>query len=240
MFRGVAFEFRFKDPKHRPFWDFAFAGGSAVATFSQGIVLGAFVQGIRVDGRLYAGGWFDWLTPFSVFCGLALLVGYALLGVSWLLIKTDGELQARCFKYIVPLTWGLLLAIAVVSLWTPLLNDDIATRWFTWPNIAYFSPVPVMVAVTVGALFRAAMKRREIQPFVYAQILFVLSFVGLGISLFPNIVPPDITYLEAAAPPESLGFLLVGASVLIPVILAYTAYGYWVFRGKVRADEGYH
>ncbi len=240
VFRGVAFEFRFKDPKHRPFWDLAFAGGSALATFSQGVVLGAFVQGIRVEGRLYAGGWFDWLTPFSIFCGLALLVGYALLGASWLIIKTEGELQRRCFKSIVPLTWVLLLAIAVVSLWTPLLNDDIAARWFTWPNIAYFSPVPVLVAATVVMLIRAVMKRREVQPFVYAQTLFILSFIGLGISLFPNIIPPDMTYLEAASPPESLGFLLVGALVLIPVILIYTAYGYWVFRGKVRADEGYH
>jgi cytochrome d ubiquinol oxidase subunit II len=240
VFRGVAFEFRFKDPAHKPFWNFAFAGGSAVATFSQGIVLGALVQGIQVEGRLYAGGWFDWLTPFSIFCGLSLLIGYALLGAAWLVIKTDGELQARCFELIVPLACGVLLAIGVVSLWTPILNADIARRWFSWPNIAYFSPVPVLVALTAVALFRAVLKRQEIQPFVYALVLFILSYIGLGISLFPNIVPPDITYLEAAAPPESLTFLLVGASVLLPLILAYTAYSYWVFRGKVRGDEGYH
>ncbi len=240
VFRGVAFEFRFKDPAHKPFWDFAFSGGSAVATFSQGIVLGAFVQGIQVDGRLYAGGWFDWLTPFSIFCGFALLIGYALLGAAWLVIKTEGNLQSRCYELIVPLAFGVLVAIGVVSLWTPLLNADIAFRWFSWPNLLYFSPVPVLVLLTAVALFRAVVLRQETQPFVYALVLFVLSFIGLGISLFPNIIPPDITFQEAAAPPESLGFLLVGAAVLLPVILAYTAYGYWVFRGKVRGDEGYH
>jgi len=240
VFRGVAFEFRFKDPGHKIWWDRAFFGGSALATFSQGIVLGAFVQGIETQGRLYAGGWFDWLTPFSVFCGLALLGAYALLGAGWLAMKTEGSLQARCFELLVPLALWILIAILVVSIWTPFLNERIALRWFTWPNIAWLSPVPVLVALTGSLLVRAIMHRREVQPFVLSLVLFVLAFAGLGISLFPNIIPPNISYAEAAAPEASLGFLLVGAAVLIPVILIYTAYGYWVFRGKVGSDEGYH
>lgn len=240
VFRGVAFEFRFKDPDHKVWWDRAFYGGSAVATFAQGIVLGAFVQGIETEGRLYAGGWFDWLTPFSVFCGAALLVGYALLGAAWLVMKTDGDLQSRCYDLIVPLGFGILFAIVLVSIWTPLLNDEIAYRWFSWPNVAYLSPIPILVAITGVLLFRSVLKRQDAQPFLYSLLLFVLAYAGLGVSLFPNIVPPDITYMEAAAPATSLSFLLVGAAILIPIILAYTAYGYWVFRGKTRADEGYH
>jgi cytochrome d ubiquinol oxidase subunit II len=240
VFRGVAFEFRFKDPRHKLWWDRAFFGGSALATFSQGIVLGAFVQGIEVQGRLYAGGWFDWLTPFSVFCGVALLIGYALLGAGWLVMKTEGDLQSRCFDFIVPLAFWILLAIFIVSVWTPILNSDIAMRWFSWPNIAYLSPVPLLVAVTGVLIFRAVIKRNEFQPFLFALLLFVLAYAGLAISLYPNIIPPGISYVEAAAPNESLKFLLVGASVLIPIILIYTAYSYWVFRGKIRGDEGYH
>lgn len=240
VFRGVAFEFRFKHVRHKVWWDRAFFGGSALATFSQGIVLGAFVQGIETQGRLYAGGWFDWLTPFSLFCGGALLIGYALLGAGWLVMKTEGDLQARAYGFLQPLAWMILLAISIVSAWTPLLNAEIAARWFTWPNVVYLSPVPVLVAVTGVALFRAIRRRYEIQPFILALLLFMLSYAGLGISLFPNIIPPDITYIDAAAPRTSLVFLLVGAAVLIPFILIYTAYGYWVFRGKVRGDEGYH
>lgn len=240
VFRGVAFEFRHKDPRHKIWWDRAFFGGSAVATFSQGVVLGAFVQGIETQGRLYAGGWFDWLTPFSVFCGLALLGGYALLGAGWLVMKTEGGLQSRCFELLAPLTCWILIAILAVSVWTPLLNHEIAARWFTWPNIAWLSPIPGLVAVIGVLLLRAVVKRHEVQPFLLSLVLFVLAYAGLGISLYPNIIPPDISYAEAAAPETSLRFLLVGACILIPVILAYTTYGYWVFRGKVRGDEGYH
>jgi cytochrome bd ubiquinol oxidase subunit II len=240
IFRGVAFEFRFRDRDHKPIWDLSFATGSIVATFCQGLVLGAFIQGIAIDGRSYAGGWFDWLTPFSLLCGLALVLGYALLGAGWLVMKTVDDLQARAYRLMRPLAVAVLAAIAIVSLWTPLLNDEIARRWFSWPNIAYLSPVPILVAVTALALWRAILLRREYQPFVLTLVLFVLSYGGLGISLFPHIVPPDVTIWQAAAPPESLAFLLVGALVLLPIILGYTGYAYWIFRGKVRPDEGYH
>jgi cytochrome d ubiquinol oxidase subunit II len=239
VFRGVAFEFRFRDPRHRFFWDHAFSAGSIGATFCQGMVLGTFVQGIEIEGRNYAGGWFGWLTPFSVFTGAALIVGYALLGATWLVMKTEGELQARVIRFARGLALGTLAAIVAVSVWTPFLNLSYAMRWFSMPNVLYLSPVPLLVAATAWALWRS-LGRNDVQPFVCALLLFVLSFAGLAISLYPYLVPPEITIYEAAGPPESLSFLLAGAVVLLPIILAYTAYSYWVFRGKVRAGEGYH
>ena len=239
VFRGVAFEFRFKDRKHKPLWDLAFTGGSTVAAFSQGVVLGAFIQGIEIEGRSYAGGWFDWLTPFSLFTGLALVLGYALLGAGWLVIKTTGALQQRVYVIMRPLALATLAAIAAVSLWTPLLNGEIAERWFSWPNIVYLSPVPLLVAAGAAGLYRAIQLKRQIQPFVLTLGLFLLSYLGLGISLYPYIIPPEVTLWVAAAPDESLAFLLVGTLVLLPLILAYTAYSYWVFRGKVKLDDGY-
>ncbi len=239
VFRGVAFEFRFKDRKHKPLWDLAFTGGSTVAAFSQGVVLGAFIQGIEIEGRSYAGGWFDWLTPFSLFTGLALVLGYALLGAGWLVIKTTGALQQRVYVIMRPLALATLAAIAAVSLWTPLLNGEIAERWFSWPNIVYLSPVPLLVAAGAAGLYRAIQLKRQIQPFVLTLGLFLLSYLGLGISLYPYIIPPEVTLWVAAAPDESLAFLLVGTLVLLPLILAYTAYSYWVFRGKVKLDDGH-
>jgi len=240
IFRGVAFEFRFRDPRHQSFWDLGFAGGSIVATLAQGVVLGAFVQGIEVEGRSYAGGWFGWLTPFSLFTGVALACGYALLGATWLVMRTEGELQARANRWARSLAVGMVTAIAVVSLWTPQLNLSIAMRWFSWPNVAYLAPVPILVAATIWALLRSLSRRHDVRPFLMSLALFVLSFAGLAISVYPYIVPPSVKIRDAAAPPESLSFLLVGAVVLLPIILGYTAYAYWVFRGKVKADDGYH
>jgi cytochrome d ubiquinol oxidase subunit II len=240
VFRGVAFEFRFRDERHQRLWDWSFAGGSIVATFTQGIVLGSFIQGIPVEGRAYAGGWYGWLTPFSVFTGIALIAGYALLGAGWLVMKTEGELQAQARRVMRPLGWVVVAMIVGVSLWTPVLSDAIARRWFDWPNIAYLSPVPLMVAFAAVFLDRAIVLQREVLPFLLALGLFVLSYLGLGISLFPSVVPPSIDIWEAAAPRESLMFFLVGALVLLPVILGYTAYAYWVFRGKTAGGSGYH
>ncbi len=240
VFRGVAFEYRWRDPAHERWWDFSFMAGSMVATFMQGIVLGAFIQGIEVVDRAYAGGWFEWLTPFSVFCGLALICGYALLGSTWLILKTEGPLQERIYQLSLPLALVLMLSVAVVSLWTPSLSPEIAERWFSWPNIALLWPVPVLVAALGGGLLWSLRKRRESLPFPLTLALFALSYAGLGISIFPYVVPRSVTIWDAAAPDESLGFLLVGASVLLPLILAYTAYAYWVFRGKVVDGHGYH
>jgi cytochrome d ubiquinol oxidase subunit II len=240
IFRGVAFEFRFRSPRSKRFWDFCFAGGSTVATLCQGITLGAFIQGIAVEGRAYAGGWFDWLTPFSVLTGVALVVGYALLGAAWLIIKTEGALQERMFALAWPLTVGVLVLIVIVSVWTPLLDTEIAARWFSWPNLLLLSPVPLLVAANAAALAAALRNRWEYAPYLLALGLFTLSYAGLGISLYPYIVPRKITIWEAAAPDASLWFLLVGAVVLIPLILTYTGYAYWVFRGKVSPSSGYH
>ncbi|MGE0724562.1 MAG: cytochrome d ubiquinol oxidase subunit II [Alphaproteobacteria bacterium] len=240
VFRGVAFEFRFKAQRSRAVWDWAFAGGSMVATFCQGIALGAFIQGVPVVDRAYAGGAWDWLTPFSLFTGAALLAGYAALGCGWLILRTEGALQERFFRTM-PLLGALLLAtIAGVSLWTPLMHAAIADRWFAWPSLAYLSPVPILVAAIALLLWRALRARSERLPFVLTLALFLLGYAGLAISLWPYAIPPAITIWQAAAPPESQGFLIVGMAVLLPIILAYTAFNYWIFRGKVRIGQGYH
>ncbi len=239
IFRGVAFEFRFRDRAHTPLWDAAFAGGSTVAALCQGIMLGAFIQGVAVEGRGYAGGWFDWLTPFSLFTGFALVVAYAALGAGWLIMKTEGELQAHARRFMPPAAAALVAALGVVSVWTPLTHPEIADRWFSWPNIAILSPVPIVAVATAAGLYWAIATRKEAAPFLFALGMFVVSYVGLGVSLYPHIVPPGITIWQAAAPDESLSFLLIGTAVLLPLVLAYTAYAYWVFRGKVRSD-GYH
>jgi cytochrome d ubiquinol oxidase subunit II len=242
IFRGVAFEFRFRAQTRagRFGWDMAFMVGSAFAAFCQGLTLGGLVQGVKVVNRAYAGGWWDWLTPFSVLCGFALMVGYALLGATWLVWRTEGPLQHRCRGYARTLGVATLALIGVVSLWTPLLHPAFQARWFGWPGIALTSPVPVLLALLAWRFWRGLQRREDLSPFLCALGWFVLCFAGLGISIFPAIVPPSITIWDAAAPPESQAFLLVGAVVLIPMILAYTGYAYWVFRGKVRAGAHYH
>lgn len=240
ILRGVAFEFRWKTEKSRGIWDVAFAGGSLVAALAQGIMLGALVQGIKIDGRAYGGGWFDWLTPFSLMTGAALVIGYALLGAGWLILKTAGDLQNRAYEMAGKLVWAMLIAIVVVSAWTPFVSEVYLGRWFAWPAILYVAPVPVVTGL-VGILLLAGIRQRsERMPFRATLGLFGLCYIGLGISLYPHIVPPSLTIWDAAAPPESLKFLLVGAVVLIPLILTYTAYAYWVFRGKVDPQAGYH
>ncbi len=241
IWRGVAFEFRFKsDEHHKPFWDKAFIGGSYLATFSQGVTLGAFLNGFETDGPHYLGGALDWITPFSLFTGLGLIVAYALLGSTWLIIKTEGDLRQRMIRLARPTALTLLAVIGIVSLWTPLQHPDIAARWFTLPNIVVFSPVPILVLVTTWAILRSLRRDPHSAPFLLALCLLFLGYSGLCISLWPNIIPPHISIREAAAPPQSMGFTLVGALFIIPIILAYTAWSYYVFRGKVRVGEGYH
>jgi cytochrome bd ubiquinol oxidase subunit II len=240
VFRGVAFEFRWRTVRGRFLWDWAFAGGSMIAAFAQGIALGALVQGIPVSDRSYAGGWWDWLTLFSLLTGVALVIGYALLGATWLIMKTTGEVQQHAYRFAWLTGAGTLALIGVVSLWTPLMNMQFMMRWFSWPAILYTAPVPILVAIAAVLLFLGLARRREVSPFFAAIGLFVLCYIGLGISFYPYIVPPTVTIWSAAAPDASLKFLLVGAVILIPLILAYTAWSYWVFRGKVGATGGYH
>jgi cytochrome bd ubiquinol oxidase subunit II len=240
IFRGVAFEFRFKAKRTRYVWDAAFIGGSVLATFAQGVVLGAFIDGIRVENRAFAGGPFDWLAPFPLFCGAGLVAGYAMLGCAWLLLKTEGKLRHKMYKLMLPLTCVLLLFIAAVSIWTPLAHPEIAQRWFSLPNLFYFMPVPTLVAVTILGIVRAVHLKIDWQPFVLTLVLIALAYAGLAISLWPNIIPPSVSIWAASAPESSQAFTLVGVAIMVPIILMYTAYSYYVFRGKVKVGEGYH
>jgi len=241
IWRGVAFEFRFKaDEAHRPFWDKAFAWGSYIATFCQGVALGTFINGFAVRDGAYAGGPIDWLTPFGLFTGLGLLGAYALLGSTWLVMKTEGRLQSRMKELARPVAIAVLFAIAIVSLWTPFSHPEVAARWFALPNVVLFSPVPVLVLLATWALLRTLKRDSHAAPFVLALFLLFLGYTGLIISVWPHIIPPTISIWDAASPPESMGFTLVGALFTIPFILAYTAWSYYVFRGKAKAGEGYH
>lgn len=240
VFRGVAFEFRWRSEKGKYLWDWAFAGGSSVATFAQGIALGGLVQGIPVTGRAYSGGWWDWLTPFSLLTGCALLIGYTLLGSTWLILKAEGAVQAMAYRFARITAVLMLLMIGAVSLWTPMLHEHFMAKWFAWPAMLFVAPVPILVLFFASKLFKGLNQRNELMPFVCAQALFILSYIGLAISFFPYIVPSSVTLWAAAGPDNSLKFLLIGAVFLIPIILTYTIYSYWVFRGKVGKTSGYH
>ena len=234
IFRGVAFEFRFKTRRRRHVWDRAFQWGSIAATFAQGIVLGAFVQGFPLEGTRYVGGTFGWLTPFGLVTGLALVAGYALLGSSWLIIKAPGELEAWARRASARLLLVVLVLIAVISFWVTRLDNDIAARWFSLPNFYWLSQVPLATAVVGYLHWRTTHSSAHLWPFVLTMALFTLGYAGLAISLWPNIVPHEIPYWEAAAAASSQTFLLIGVIVTLPAVLFYTAYSYWVFRGKVQ------
>ncbi|MDO8975666.1 cytochrome d ubiquinol oxidase subunit II [Reyranella sp.] len=239
VFRGVAFEFRWRDPRHRPLWDVAFTGGSIVAALAQGITLGALLQGIAVQNRTYAGGWFDWLTPFSLLVGVSLVCGYALLGSTWLVMKSEGSLQERCYRLAFRLGIATIVAMAAVSAATPFLREAYWLRWFAWPQVLFTAQVPVLVAIVTFVLFWSLRRGHHYTPFLMALALFGLGLAGLGISLYPFVVPPSVSIWDAAAPDDSLKFMLPGVLVMVPIILAYTGYSYWVFRGKT-GHEGYH
>ena len=240
VFRGVAFEFRFKRPAFRRFWNGAFCGGSMLATFAQGTVLGAFIQGFKVDGRQFSGTSFDWVSPFPLAIGLALMFGYGLLGAGWLILKTEGNLQDWARRAGRVCLVAVIVAIAAVSIWTPVTHPEIAQRWFVWPDIAFLSPVPIATALIALWEWYALSHRHELSPFLAAIGLFLLSFVGMAISLWPFIVPYHYTLSQAASSSSTQAFLLIGTLFLLPVILMYTAWSYWVFRGKVNASAAYH
>lgn len=241
VFRGVAFEYRWRTTRARWVWDMAFIGGSLIASLSQGIVLGAILQGIKVEGRDYAGGWWDWLTPFSILTGIAVVCGYLLLGSTWLVMKTAGPLQERARSLAWVFGLGTLGFIGAVSLATPFINSDYSSRWFSMPQMLGTMLVPLAVGLIAVLMFRSLrIHNHEYRPFVLSLLLFALCFVGLMISLYPNIVPPSITLWDAAAPPKSQTFMLVGTLFTLPLIIGYTAYAYWVFRGKIDPSQGYH
>ncbi len=240
VLRGVAFEFRWRTKRGQFLWDWAFAGGSTIAAIAQGLALGALVQGIPVVGRAYAGGWWNWLSPFSLLTALALVTAYTLLGSTWLVMKTEGELQKQSATTAKYASIATLALMAIVSLWTPFQNPEYFTRWFAWPTMIFSGIVPVLVALCFYGIYTGLKSGSHTLPFLSSLGLFVLNFAGLGISFYPYIVPPSVTIWDAAGPDKSIGFLLVGALILVPIILIYTAYSYWVFWGKTNPEDGYH
>jgi cytochrome d ubiquinol oxidase subunit II len=240
VFRGVAFEFRSVAETSKRYWNLAFAGGSSLAAICQGVILGGLIQGIDVKDGAFAGGAFDWATPFALMCGLGVLAGYGLLGATWLVMKTDGEVAARAKQHAKLLLLGVLGFMAIVSLWTPLAFERIAARWFVTPNIYYLWPVPALTAVTAFALWRWLEAGREIPPFLAAIALFLFGYAGIVISVFPYLVPWSLTIWDTAAAPASQRFMLIGTLGLLPIIIGYFVFVFWIFRGKVRHGEGYH
>jgi cytochrome d ubiquinol oxidase subunit II len=240
VFRGVAFEFRWVAKPHHRRWDLAFALGSSVAAFAQGLILGGVLSGIPVAGGAFAGGAFSWLNPFGLMCGCALMVGYALIGACWIAMKTSAAAEARARHQATVLLGAFIFFIVLVSIWTPLEFARVAHRWFSWPNILYLSPVPAITAALAITCWRALPGRHPALAFYSAVGLFVVAFVGLLISTLPYLVPPVITLWQAAAAPRSQAFMLSGMAIMIPVILGYTVFVYRTFRGKVRPGEGYH
>jgi cytochrome d ubiquinol oxidase subunit II len=240
VFRGVAFEFRHVAQTSKRYWNFAFMAGSTLAGFCQGVILGGLIQGIRVENGVYAGGTFDWATPFAALCGLGVLAGYALLGATWLVMKTEGAVATRARQQAKLFLLVVLGFMAAVSLWTPLAHERIAARWFSAPNIYYLWPVPFVTALTAFAAWRWLESGRDVLPFFAAIGLFLLGYLGLVISVFPYLVPPSLTIWQTAAAPSSQAFMLVGTLILLPIIAGYFVFVFWIFRGKVREGESYH
>ncbi|MBU3079221.1 cytochrome d ubiquinol oxidase subunit II [Sphingomonas quercus] len=239
VFRGVAFEFRWRDPGHRALWDAAFCAGSIVATLAQGVTLGALLQGVEISGRAYAGGWWDWLSPFSLLTGAALLISYALLGAGWLVWKTEGRVHDDARRFARLLLPAMLVAVLAVSAATPFLDGKYYERWFVAPGLFVTVPMPLLVAFCALMAWRGIGGGRDEQPFFWTLGLFACTLAGLAISFWPDVIPGRVTIWEAAAPARSQLFMLVGTAVMVPLILAYTGWSYWVFRGKV-GEHGYH
>jgi cytochrome d ubiquinol oxidase subunit II len=221
-------------------WDIAFAGGSITAAFMQGVILGGLLHGLPVKDGHFGGGMLDWLQPFPLFVGFATVAGYALLGATWLVMRTTGEVAAQAREQARGLLFVVLAAMVIVSLWTPLSSDRIWERWFTLPNFIYLSPIPILTAVSALTVWRGLVNGHDNAPFFGTVALFLLGFAGLAISTLPYLVPPTVTIWDAAAHPSSQLFMLIGTAAFLPLILGYTAFVYWTFRGKVKPGEGYH
>ncbi len=240
IFRGVAFEFRFKATgRSRRIWDYAFHFGSLAASFMQGMILGAFVRGVEIEGRSFAGGAFDWLNAYSVMTGVAVVFGYALLGATWLVMKTDGITQdwaRKCASYVLGYV-GLFLGIVSISM--PVMNADVRALWFSLPNLFYLLPVPLLTASLFVMIWRDLHRGREVRPFLMSIGVFLMGYIGLGISLWPWLIPFEITFRQAAAAPTSQSLLIVGTAIMLPLVLTYTAFCYYLFRGKASHESPY-
>ena len=238
IFRGVAFEFRFKAHTSRYLWNWAFAIGSTVAAFAQGAVVGAYIQGFETENMRYVGGALDWLSPFTVLTGLGLVAGYALLGATWLVMKSEGSTQQWAYRLVKPLLAAVLLIFAIISVWTPFVDPFVAERWFS--HITPIWLLPILALACAFWIYRSIQAKREGTPFIATMGMFIFTYLGLLASKWPYVVPPNYTLSQAASAHESQLFLLLGLLFVIPIVLVYTAWTYWVFRGKVKADQGYH
>jgi len=239
VFRGIAIEFRTVS-QSKTWWNYAFTAGSTLAAFAQGVILGGMIEGIPVRDGGFSGGPFDWATPFGLICGLGLIAGYGLLGATWLVMKTEGPVAERARAHAKICLLAVLGLMAVVSLWTPLAEPRIAARWFSLPNFYFLWPVPVVTAFVAFSTWRWLEQRRDVLPFLAAVALFLLGYLGLVISNFPYLVPPSLTIWDTAGAPASQIFMLLGTLLLLPFVLGYVVFVYWLFRGKVRAGETYH
>jgi cytochrome d ubiquinol oxidase subunit II len=232
VFRGIAFSFRAQAGRSRKFWDIAFAGGSVVAAFAQGLVLGGFINGIDVQNGMFSGGPFSFLSVLGVLCGLGLIGGYALMGAGWLIWKVDGPTQvfAREIGHAALIMTTMMMA--VVSFWTAFSDPQVAARWFSWPNIVGLAPAPLLTAVVLAATWHALWGRNDARVFLLSIATFLLGFFGLAVSLWPYIVPRHVTIWDGAADPQALWFSGAGLIVILPIVIAYQLHAYWVFRGK--------
>lgn len=238
ILRGVSFEFRFKaSEKSRRIWDYVFHFGSIIAAMTQGMILGGFVQGVSVSGRSFAGGPLDWLNAFSVMTGLALICGYALIGATWLIMKTEDVTQAWARKSAGYLFGYVAFFMGMVSLCMPLMNERIKALWFD--NILILQPMPLLSVAMFFLLWRDLHHKRDFRPFFLTLGIFLMNYIGLGVSMWPWLVPFEVSFRRAAAAPESQSLLLVGTLVLLPVILAYTGWCYYIFRGKSSHETTY-
>ena len=238
IFRGVSFEFRFKAEQSKPFWNWAFAISSITATFFQGVVLGCFVQGFPINEASMTINHTNWLTPFSLLTGVALVSGYGLLGATWMIMKSETRLQNKMIHY----AKGLLVLVSIflffVSIWTPLHSNEIFHRWYSYPNFIYLSPLPITALIAIFLTWKNLSIKNEVRPFVYSILIFLCSYVGIGISVYPYLIPHQVTIWEAAAPNTTLKFILIGVVIMLPILLGYTSYAYYLFRGK--SNKNYH
>ena len=239
IFRGVAFEFRFKADRSQSFWDLSFAFGSTLATFCQGLILGALV-GDMSSTKTMADP-VDWFTPFSITTGFALLSGYGLLGACWLIHKAEGNLQVIAKKLALKLLFVMLAFFAVVSIWMLVDQPAVAERWLVFPDSLILLPLPLLSAFFAYRLWSILRQSREpgLKPLAYVMGLFLTAFGGLVAGVFPYIIPGRLTIWEAIAPDKTVYFTLVGNLIFIPVVIAYNIYAYRTFSGKTSMKDGY-
>lgn len=238
IFRGVSFEFRFKAKKTKSIWNWTFSISSVAAAFLQGVILGAFVQGFPINESLITINKPDWLTPFSLCTGIALVCGYALLGATWMNIKSSGRLQRKMTHYARGLLVLVVLFLIFVSIWTPLHSEKIFHRWYSIPNVFLLSPLPLLTMIALYKIWKNLGTTHQYKPFLYSIVVFLCAYIGIGVSVYPYLIPHQVTLWEAAAPDSTLLFILIGVVIMLPILLAYTAYAYYLFRGK--SSENYH